>query len=539
MKKLFFVYFLSFLAVTMMFGQHDSLKSRAELTNYQSTSLSSDIDRMLNYCRNNSKNILTKTILRSHEGKDIPLVKLFDSTSRVKQKLKVLIIAGVHSGEVDGKEASFVLIRDILFGKLAYLLKDLEIFVIPTLNMDGNDKINRYNRLSQNGPAGGVGLADFPNGMNINRDFSKHEIPETEALIKNVINRYDPEIIIDCHTTNGSYHAYALTYAPPLNPNTNKRITSFLKSDLFPFVTKNLYDKFKYRTQYYGNFKDEKNPEKGWETFNYIPRYSNNYIGLINRIGILSEGYSYLKLEGRIDVTAKFITEILDYAHLNKKKIIKILKQADRDNLKRFSSAKKDSIAVKCTLKEASKPIEIYLGKVDSVKDSDNKGYTFKMVEGYEHLVMCKDFTEFTPLINVSMPYGYLIPKKFENVIQNLMDHNVKISRFKKSVKLRVEKFIIDSLGYSAHTFQAHKPVALRGNASDTMVTAERGDYFISMQQVKSNLIPQLLEPLSGDGYVYWNFFDEYFKLYSSSEKIVYPIFRLMFKKNIRVEKIN
>jgi len=509
-------------------SQNDSLKSRAELCSYEETSLYKDIIRFLNYCKERSSEIKTETILTSAEGKEIPLVKLCGNKSKGKIKTKILIVSGVHSGEVDGKEASFVLIREILFGRLNYFLYNCDVFIIPTLNVDGNDKIDRYNRLSQNGPPGGVGLSDFPNGMNINRDYSKHEIPETEALIRNVINQYDPHIIIDCHTTNGSYHAYALTYAPPLNPNTNKRITGFLKNELFPFLTRDLFEKYKYRTQYYGNFRDDKKPEMGWETFNYRPRYSNNYFGLINRIGILSEGYSYLELKKRIDVTFKFVTGIIDYAARNGEKIRSIIEEADRDNIKRLKSRNNDSIAVTCELYEEKMPIEIYIGAVDSIKDAFNKGYTFKMKEDYEKLIYAKDFTNFRSSLSIKMPYGYLIPKQFKNVISNLKTHGIRIFTIKEHAKSDVEVFLIDSLHRSKSKFQAHYPLSIYGKYEKRSITLNKGDYFIPMDQVKSNLIPQLLEPLCQDGYVYWNFFDEYFELYSKENNIQYPVVRIL-----------
>ncbi len=484
--------------------------------------------RFLGYCTKNSKEINIDYFAQSAEGKDIPLAIFSKNGIPDQKKLKVLVVTGIHSGEVDGKEAGFVLVREILFGKLNYLLNKCTIYFVPTLNVDGNDKINRYNRLSQNGPYNGVGLSDFPNGMNINRDFSKHELPETEALIKNVINKYDPQIIIDCHTTNGSYHAYALTYAPPLNPNTNKLITDFLRKELFPVITKNLYEKSKYRTQYYGNFVNSKKPEEGWETFNYRPRYSNNYFGLINRIGILSEGYSYLELRKRIDVTFKFVSEILEYAYNHTNKIKNIINKADAENCSRLRFAKNEIIALKCETYEEKKPIGIYLGAVDSVKDPAGKGYTFKKKEDYEKLVLVKDYTNFKSSLSVKMPFGYIIPAEFKKIARNMLAHGITVKILSGSVKLMGEVFLIDSVQYSMSKFQAHYPAAIYGKYEKNLQVFKTGDYFIPMMQVKSNLIPQLLEPLCEDGYAYWNFFDDFFKLNYKNRTIQYPVFRIL-----------
>jgi dipeptidyl-peptidase 4 len=164
-------YFLIFITIVCLFesdsfSQNNKLKSRAEVSNYEETSLFSDIMSFLTFCKSKSGDLQLEYFMKSAESKDIPLAVISDKNILDKNKIKIFIIAGIHSGEVDGKEASFILIRELLFGKLHYLLKKCTVFIIPTLNVDGNDKVDRYNRLSQNGPLKGVGLADFPNGMN-------------------------------------------------------------------------------------------------------------------------------------------------------------------------------------------------------------------------------------------------------------------------------------------------------------------------------------------------------------------------------------
>jgi hypothetical protein len=319
-----------------------------------------------------------------------------------------------------------------------------------------------------------------------------------------------------------------------LNPNTNKRITGFLRDELFPLVTKNLKDKFNYRTQYYGNFKNKNNPEEGWETFNYRPRYSNNYFGLINKIGILSEGYSYLELEKRIDVTSKFITEILHYAYRNVGKIKKIIKDADSDNLKRLSFPTGNEIAVKCELSENKNPIKIFSGAVDSVKDLNNHGYTFKMKKNYAKPIIVKDFTNFKPSQTVKMPYAYIIPAEFKTVMENIIGHGIAVNQLSDSISLSVEVFLIDSIIRSDSKFQTHNPVSVTGTYIYKYLTIQKGDFCVLFGQNKSNLIPQLLEPYCDDGYLYWNFFDDYFRLHYNQKVIQYPIVKLLFPINLK-----
>jgi hypothetical protein len=423
----------------------------------------------------------------------------------------------------------------LLFGAQKHLLKKCNVFIIPTLNVDGNDKIDKYNRLNQNGPVKGVGLADFPNGMNINRDFSKHEINETEALIR-LINKYDPEILIDCHTTNGSYHAYALTYAPPLNPNTNKQITDFLRKELLPSVTKNIDEKYNLKMQYYGNFRSRREPELGWQTYDYLPRYSTNYFGLINRIGILSESYSYLDLKGRIDITYKFVTEIMEYASERVDKIKDMISFIDKENISRRDQYREEYVSIRCEVYEEKEPVEILLGAVDSIKDDAGKGYTFVMRKDVAKPIMVKDYTNFRGIDKIKLPFCYILPNQFSEVVDNLLGHGVEIYKILENQKVYTEIFLIDSVIHSTSTRQAHQPVSVKGRYKEDESNIEKGDYLIFLGQRKSNLLPLLLEPYSEDGYLYWNFFDDYLNLNSNAKEIKYPVIRVMRKENFKIE---
>jgi dipeptidyl-peptidase-4 len=156
-----------------------------------------------------------------------------------------------------GKEAILHTIRKFHSDeKFKKLLNDLIILAIPILNADGNEKISPTNRPHQNGPIGGVGIRENSQGLDLNRDFTKLETPEITSLVTNVFNKWKPHLLIDCHTTNGSYHGYILTYATNLNPNADERITSFIRDELFPEITDKMFKKYGYRTFYYGNFID-------------------------------------------------------------------------------------------------------------------------------------------------------------------------------------------------------------------------------------------------------------------------------------------
>src|SRR5688572_5456546 len=302
-------------------------KSRAELTNYEETTRYHEVLDFIAELQKRSPLVRLESFGKSEEGRLLPLMILSDSPissprdARATGKPIVFIMANIHAGEVEGKEAMLHLSRRILFGDLTPLLSKLIILIAPIYNADGNEKININNRTAQNGPIGGVGVRENSKGYDLNRDYMKLDSPEAQALV-NLFNRWDPHLTVDLHTTNGSYHGYHLTYSQPLNPNTNAAILSYHRDKMLPAINKAMLKAHKFRTYYSGNFPRFANlPTPGeptrWEAFTHQPRVGQNYHGLRNRLTILSEAYSYLTFKRRVEVTEAFVEEIFRYAAAN------------------------------------------------------------------------------------------------------------------------------------------------------------------------------------------------------------------------------
>src|SRR5690606_21313702 len=131
----------------------------------------------------------------------------------------VYIQANIHAGEVEGKEALLQVLRELTVGDLRPLLDSVIVLAVPIYNADGNEAFGpaTRNRPGQNGPDV-VGLRPNGQGIDLNRDYIKQDVPETRAPLA-FITAWDPDAWMDLHTTNGSYHGYALTWSPGLNPN--------------------------------------------------------------------------------------------------------------------------------------------------------------------------------------------------------------------------------------------------------------------------------------------------------------------------------
>src|SRR6186713_1929764 len=104
--------------------------TRAEATSYRETSLHADVMAFLAALdERRDPRFHLSTFGTSPQGRDLPLVVCSahgirtPADSRAKGLPVVLIINGIHAGEVEGKEASMMLLRDILDGKYAHLVE--------------------------------------------------------------------------------------------------------------------------------------------------------------------------------------------------------------------------------------------------------------------------------------------------------------------------------------------------------------------------------------------------------------------------------
>lgn len=488
-------------------------RSRAEMTNYRETSRYEDVLRFVDAVAEQSKSVRVTSFGKTNEGRSLPVVVLSSPPTETPEaalrsrKLRVFIMANIHAGEVEGKEASLHLLRAIALGPLRPLLKDLTLLMAPIYNADSNERVSSDNRRNQKGPEGGVGNRENAQGLDLNRDFIKLETPEANALVQQVFNRWDPHVIIDLHTTNGSYHGYALTFAPALNPNGDERVIRTTREDILPAVRKRMKDAHGYETYFYGNFRDENHPEKGWETFDHRPRFGNNYVGLRNRIAILSEAYAYIDFRTRIDVTEKFVQSILEYSAQHARELIRVVAEADR-RMRTPLDAGTSQLGIRFALRPLPQPVDILGNEVIAETDPATGKGVFRRTDKII-VYRTRDFGLFEATETRKLPAFYLIEPSQSVIIEKLRAHGIAVERFPRPLRTEVEVFRVDSLKRSPRPFQQHNEAKLAGPWRRELREFPAGTFRVSTRQPLGRLAFYLLEPESDDGLVTWNFFDD------------------------------
>src|SRR5258708_9480679 len=266
MRKLLVVTVLALLAAPLAAQrpaaprrQGPLLVTRPERTDYRGTSRYEDVMTFLREITRGQRHMHLTTMGYTGETREIPLVVVGNvadaSPEAVRRsgKLRIYIQANIHAGEVEGKEAAQILLRGLATGAHARWLDSVILLVAPIYNADGNERVALTNRPQQLGPIGGEGQRANAAGLDLNRDHIKLETSEARSQVL-LLRRYDPEIAIDLHTTDGSVHGYLLTYAEPLHPATDSTIVSLLRREWLPEVTRRIKASDGWAFYFYGNF---------------------------------------------------------------------------------------------------------------------------------------------------------------------------------------------------------------------------------------------------------------------------------------------
>jgi dipeptidyl aminopeptidase/acylaminoacyl peptidase len=493
------------------------LLSVAEKSNFQATSRHAEVVDFCERLARRSPLVRLGELGTSFEGRKLPLlivadppVETPDEAAR-SHKLVVFVMANIHAGEVDGKEGVLMLARDLATAKDHSLLKDLVLVIAPNFNADGNEQIAKANRRMQAGPADGVGIRANGQGFDLNRDYVKLESPEVRALV-HLLNQWDPAVVVDCHTTNGSYHRYTLTYEGGRCPAGDPRVVAFVRDEMLADVGRRLEKQTGYRSYFYGNFA---NDHTRWETVPPTPRYGTHYVGLRNRIAILSESYSYAPYKDRVLASRGFVESICQYAAENRSKIEKLLSEVRRDTVRAGKDLKEnDRIVLRSRPARIGEPYR-FAGYVEEVKD----GRRIATDKPKEYVVQYLGGTE--PTLSVRRPYAYLIPAGLGTVVTNLQRHGVDVEELREDIDLDVEVYRIDTVARTP-TFQKHQPVSVEATPHNETRRIAAGTVLVRTGQPLGSLAAYLLEPQTEDGLVTWNFLDDVLK--SSRD---YPVLRL------------
>jgi hypothetical protein len=431
-------------------------------------------------------------------------------TVRASGKLRVYIQANIHAGEVEGKEAALALIRELARGGHANWLDSMVLLVNPIYNADGNEKVTLTSRGFQHGPMGGQGTRANAQGLNINRDNIKLDTPEARSMVR-LLNAFDPHVMIDLHTTNGSRHAYHLTYETPNNPAVDPAIVAEGRAwmgALRAAIKKT--DGWEFHA--YGNVSGEP-PDRIWRTVEDLPRYTHNYWGVRNRLGILSETYSYLPFRDRVITNQRFLEEVLGYAHTHAARLKGLVAAADK------AAIVGRRVSIRSRPARTPDRVEILMGEVEEDVNPFSGRVLHRRLEVRRPEPMWEE-ASFEATDSERVPQAYFVPAEEKLALERLRAHGIALERLEQAITVPVEQFHIAATHTTPQAFENHQERSVTGEYQPADRQVPAGAYRVPMNQPLARLAFYLLEPRSNDGLLTWNVFDEAVK------RSTYPVLR-------------
>ncbi len=498
-------------------------QTRPELTKYTETSKYTDVVAFIDSLQSRGAPIVVGSIGKTTQGRDIPYViasrPLVHSPAEAKRLGRpiVYVQGNIHAGEVEGKEALQALVRDLVLSPKKNVLDSIVLIAVPIYNADGNEVFGptARQRGAQNGPEL---VGQRPNGMmlDLNRDYVKAEAPETRASLQ-MFNAWDPDVFVDLHTTDGSYHGYALTYSPSLHPAAGVRGGTFggafVRDSMLPVLRKRVRTRHKYEIFDYGNFTGDEGPAapgeaKTWSTYDHRGRYGTNYYGLRGRLSILSEAYSHDPFERRIKSTYAFVTELLSLTAEKSRAVLALTRASDAA----LDAGKVAEVPVRAEL--TKKPsmqdvIEEPIEKTDAPPSEPGVRRGFKRSGKFVTSKMpVRD--RFDATRTAPMPWGWLVtPAAADTVGTMLRLHGVRVQRTSTPATIAgVECFTADSVVSSPRPFQGHRETRFEGRWTAFTGETPAGALIVTARQPLGVLAQLLLDPNSDDGLGTWNFYD-------------------------------
>jgi hypothetical protein len=429
---------------------------------------------------------------------------------RYDKRVVVYFQANIHAGEVEGKEATLMLARDIVLDP-----KPLSRPRRPAHRADLQRRRQRQdgprNRSQARSAPKSSGVRHSGQNLDLNRDAMKLESPEMRGLVRNVLLRWDPLLLVDCHTTDGSFHQEPVTYSWPLCPNGDPAVLAYARDKMLPAIDAILEKKFGTLAVPTGDPMDFQDREKGWRTFRHQPRYMTNYVGLRNRLAILDET-NYADFKTRVAGNYHLLKAVLDYCWTNAAELQRLIADADARTVQTGLAPKEtDTFGLDIEVQplpgkvtvlgyemEAPPPAaEGAAGPFPRMRPTDRK-------KAY----VMPYYADFVAKRSVRLPYAYLIPVVDPAVADKLRQHGVAVERLTAAATLEVEAFRLKDIKGAERLYQGHRTNAVKGEYAVEKRDFPEGTFLVRTAQPLGRLAAYLLEPESDDGLLVWNFFD-------------------------------
>lgn len=491
------------LVAVAFFAPARALTTVAETSGWQRTGRYDEVVRLCHDFAATYRAVTCETFGETPERR--PMLAL---TVGKKGAPAIVFQGGIHAGEIDGKDAGFLLMRELLDGKLAGVdAGRLRIVFVPVFNVDGHERFGAHNRPNQIGPEE-MGWRTTAQNLNLNRDYVKAEAPEMRAMLS-LLDREDPIVYVDLHVTDGAQFQHDV--AVLIEGVGERPLRARVRDELAKLGHLPIVD-------FYPSFVEHENPASGFAHAPAPPRFSQAYWAARNRIGVLVETHSWKDYATRVRATHDTLVVLLRELTLHGADWQAAARLADHEPL----AGRALTLSWK---PDMTKPRTIdflghhYTRAPSPVSTATRITYDPSRPEVW-HVPF---YGELVPAVTVTLPRaGWFVPRPFAPLVADkLRAHAIAFSDLDGARTLAVDVFHADELQRGSGTFEGRPMVTARGHFSPETRRFVAGGLFVPIAQPRARLAAQLLEPEGPDSLTSWGYFDNMFEQKEYMEEYV------------------
>lgn len=439
-----------------------------------------------------------ETFGRTAQGRELYAVRAAKPGTGAKPRL--VAQAGIHSGEIDGKDAGLMLLRDIALRGKDHLLDHADLIFVPIFNADGHERTSAFNRPNQRGPAN-QGWRTTAQNLNLNRDYLKADTPEMRAM-RTYLNRLQPALILDLHVSDGIDYQYDITFTFPGwagSPSHSPAIGSWLDAHYRPAVTTAL-TRAGHVPGLYIEAIDPRRLEKGAALSPDKPRYSTGYGELARQPTVLVEAHSLKPYRQRVLGTYVLIEESLRLIGAQGKGLA--------------AAIATDLVSRPSTTVLTWKPVAKPLFTIDAFKGIEQETYRSAASGGDEIRWLGRPVLRKVPVFTqapdyvATLPAAWWVPATKPDVIALLTLHAIKYETIDAPRTMQVDmvRLVDPKLGKPD---EGHIPLTAEYRHATRAETYPAGSVRVSSDQPLGLLAAAMLEAESPDSLLAWNFYPE------------------------------
>ncbi len=492
----------------------DPLSTVAERSGFEQTGRYEEVIQLCKaFQKAHPKAVRCQSFGRTPEGRPMMVLVatrtgVFTPKEAKARGLPVLLVqGGIHAGEIDGKDAGFLALRDALKPGADVLAKQVLLFV-PVFNIDGHERFGRWNRPNQQGPTE-MGWRTTAQNYNLNRDYAKADSPEMQAMLR-LINAWDPIATIDLHVTDGAKfeHDIAIMVEPVHGGDSALRVAGRAFRDA---VIAELAAKGSLPLPFYPSFVVADDPTSGVIDGVSPPRFSTGYFLTRNRFGMLVETHSWKDYATRVRITRNTVDAALKQTALHGRTWLTLAQAADAR-----------------AINVGGKPVPLSYKASEKSRTIDLRGYAYTRTLSDVSGALMTRYDDTTPQIwklnvrddvepdlTVIAPHGgYIVPAAHAAWVgEKLRQHGIQFKKLTNALgNTVVEVFRADSAAFAPLSIEGRHRLTLTGGWKPASREIEPGALFVPIAQAKSRLVMSLLEPLAPDALVAWGGFNNAFE---------------------------